>query len=101
MAHGYDENKVAYLKRLRRIEGQIRGLQRMIEDDVYCIDILTQVSAAKSALQGVAVGLVEDHLNHCVREAVVGAADGTETGQARADEKVSEATAAITRLLKT
>jgi DNA-binding FrmR family transcriptional regulator len=100
MAHGYHDNKDAYLKRLRRVEGQIRGLHRMVEDDVYCIDILTQVSAATSALQGVAVALVEDHLNHCVRDAVAGAADGSETGQARAEEKVAEATAAITRLLK-
>ena len=100
MAHGYHDNKDAYLKRLRRIEGQIRGLQRMVEDDVYCIDILTQVSAAKSALQGVAVGLVEDHLSHCVADAVSGAADGTDGGQAHARGKVAEASAAITRLLK-
>jgi len=100
MSHGYEDNKDAYLKRLRRIEGQIRGLHRMVEDDVYCIDILTQVSAAKSALQSVAVGLVEDHLGHCVRDAVTGAATGTPDGQAQAEAKVAEASAAITRLLK-
>ena len=91
---GYYEGKAAYLARLRRIEGQVRGLQRMVDEDTYCIDILTQVSAVNKALQGVAVGLVEDHLNHCVRDAV--AAGGTE-----ADAKVAEATAAIARLLRT
>jgi DNA-binding FrmR family transcriptional regulator len=100
MAHGYHDNKDAYLKRLRRIEGQVRGLHRMVEEDVYCIDILTQVSAVRSALQGVAVGLVDDHLGHCVRDAVAGAADGTDEGRATAEDKVTEATAAITRLLK-
>ncbi|CAN5529251.1 metal-sensitive transcriptional regulator [soil metagenome] len=92
--HGYHDNKPAYLARLRRIEGQVRGLQRMVDEDVYCIDILTQVSAVNKALQGVAVGLVEDHLGHCVRDAV--AAGGTE-----ADAKVAEASAAIARLLRT
>ena len=62
--YGYTENKDAYIKRLRRIEGQVRGLQRMVEDDKYCIDILTQVSAVTSALQSVALGLLEDHLGH-------------------------------------
>ncbi|MEO5710767.1 MAG: metal-sensitive transcriptional regulator [Nocardioidaceae bacterium] len=92
--HGYHDNKAAYLARLRRIEGQVRGLQRMVDEDVYCIDILTQVSAVNKALQGVAVGLVEDHLGHCVRDAV--AVGGTE-----ADAKVAEASAAIARLLRT
>jgi CsoR family transcriptional regulator, copper-sensing transcriptional repressor len=92
--HGYSEDKAAYLARLRRIEGQVRGLQRMVDADTYCIDVLTQVSAVTKALQGVAVGLVEDHLAHCVRDAV--AAGGTE-----ADEKVAEASAAIARLLRT
>jgi DNA-binding FrmR family transcriptional regulator len=91
---GYHDDKAAYLTRLRRIEGQVRGLQRMVDEDVYCLDILTQVSAVNKALQGVAVGLVEDHLGHCVRDA--GAAGG-ET----ADAKVAEATAAIARLLRT
>jgi CsoR family transcriptional regulator, copper-sensing transcriptional repressor len=92
--HGYHDNKAAYLTRLRRIEGQIRGIQRMVDEDTYCIDILTQVSAVNKAMQGVAVGLVEDHLAHCVRHAV--AAGGTE-----ADDKVAEASAAIARLLRT
>ena len=91
---GYHDDKPAYLARLRRIEGQVRGLQRMVDEDVYCIDILTQVSAVNKALQSVAVGLVEDHLGHCVRDAV--AAGGTE-----ADDKVAEASAAIARLLRT
>jgi DNA-binding FrmR family transcriptional regulator len=91
---GYHDKKPAYLARLRRIEGQVRGLQRMVDEDVYCIDILTQVSAVNKALQSVAVGLVEDHLGHCVRDAV--AAGGTE-----ADDKVAEASAAVARLLRT
>ena len=100
MAHGYHDDKDAYLRRLRRIEGQIRGIQRMVSEDEYCIDILTQVSAVKSALQVVAVGLVDDHLRHCVRDAVSGAAAGTAEGTRAADEKVAEASAAITRLLR-
>ncbi|MBY9074940.1 metal-sensitive transcriptional regulator [Nocardioides sp. WL0053] len=92
--HGYYQGKDAYLARLRRIEGQVRGLQRLVDEDTYCIDILTQVSAVTKSLQGVAVGLVEDHLNHCVRDAL--ADGGTE-----ADAKVAEATAAIARLLRT
>ena len=91
--HGYSENKDDYLKRLRRIEGQIRGLQRMVEEDVYCIDILTQVSAATKALQSVAIGLLDEHVRHCVRDAVV-AGDGE-----RADTMVTEATNAIARLV--
>ena len=91
---GYHDSKASYVTRLRRIEGQVRGLQRMVDEDTYCIDILTQVSAVNKALQSVAVGLVEDHLSHCVRDAV--ASGGTE-----ADDKVAEATAAIARLLRT
>ena len=91
---GYHDHKADYLKRLRRIEGQVRGLQRMVDEDVYCIDILTQVSAVNKALQGVAVGLVGDHLGHCVRDAVA-------SGGSEADEKVAEASAAIARLLRT
>ena len=79
------------LARLRRIEGQIRGLQRMVDEDTYCIDVLTQISAATKALQAVAVGLLEDHLRHCVVQA---AADGN------ADQKIKEATAAIARLVR-
>jgi len=97
---GYHDRKADYLKRLRRIEGQVRGLQRMVDEDTYCIDILTQVSAVKSALQSVSVGLVEDHLSHCVQDAVAGAATGDTEGRAHAEAKVAEATAAITRLMK-
>ena len=91
--YGYIHRKDDYLKRLRRIEGQARGLQRMVEDEKYCIDILTQVSAATSALQSVALGLLDDHLAHCVVDA---AAKGGE----EAEEKIREASAAIARLVK-
>ena len=88
--HGYSLDKDAYAKRLRRIEGQVRGLQRMVEEDTYCIDILTQVSAVTKALQSVAVGLLDQHVRHCVTHAV---ADD-------ADRMVTEATKAIERLIK-
>ena len=91
--HGYTHDKDNYLRWLRRIEGQVRGLQRMIEEDKYCIDILTQVSAVTSALQSVALGLLEDHLGHCVAEA-------TAEGGYVAAEKVREASEAIARLVK-
>jgi DNA-binding FrmR family transcriptional regulator len=91
--YGYTPNKDDYQKRLRRIEGQVRGLQRMVEEDKYCIDILTQVSAVTKALQSVAIGLLEDHLGHCVTEAV---AEGGDT----ATEKVREASEAIARLVR-
>ena len=67
---GYTQDKDAYLRRLRRIEGQVRGLQRMVEEDTYCVDVLTQISAATRALQAVAIGLLEDHLGHCVTQAI-------------------------------
>ncbi|MEV4435430.1 metal-sensitive transcriptional regulator [Streptomyces sp. NPDC049585] len=92
--HGYSKQKDQHLKRLRRIEGQIRGLQRMVEEDVYCIDILTQVSAGTKALQSFALQLLEEHLRHCVAQAA-------REGGAEADAKVAEATAAIARLLRT
>jgi CsoR family transcriptional regulator, copper-sensing transcriptional repressor len=91
--HGYSANKDGYLTRLRRIEGQVRGLQRMIEQDKYCIDILTQVAAANRALQSVALGLLDEHLNHCVTQAV---AEGGDT----AAVKVREASDAIARLVR-
>ena len=91
--HGYTEDKDAIVKRLRRIEGQVRGLQRMVDEDAYCIDVLTQVSAVTKALQAVALELLDDHLDHCVRQAV--AQGGTE-----ADAKLSEASAAIARLVR-
>ena len=92
MGPGYVDDKSAILARLRRVEGQVRGLQRMVEEDKYCIDVLDQVSAATRALQAVAVALVRDHLNHCVADAIVGDAD--------AREKVDEASAAIARLVR-
>ena len=91
--YGYAENKDDYLKRLRRIEGQVRGLQRMVDEDKYCIDILTQVSAVTRALQAVAIGLLEDHLGHCVAEAVA-------AGDASASTKITEATEAVARLVR-
>lgn len=93
VVRGYSMDKVAYLKRLKRIEGQVRGLQRMIDQDVYCIDILTQISAVTKALQSVAVGLLDQHVRHCVSNA---AADDP----AGADRMVTEATKAIERLIK-
>jgi DNA-binding FrmR family transcriptional regulator len=90
---GYSDHKADVLKRLRRIEGQARGLQRMVEEDQYCIDILTQVSAMTKALQSVALNLLDDHLHHCVQHAV---ADGGPEGQAKLDE----ASAAIARLVR-
>jgi DNA-binding FrmR family transcriptional regulator len=91
--HGYIHNKDDYLNRLRRIEGQARGLQRMIEDEKYCIDILTQVSAMTKALQSFALGLLDEHLSHCVVEAAAAGGPG-------ADEKVREASDAIARLVR-
>lgn len=91
---GYTITKDDYLKRLRRIEGQVRGLQRMIEEDTYCIDVLTQVAAATSALQSVSVGLLDQHVRHCVREAAAG------DDAAHADAMITEATRAIERLVK-
>ncbi len=90
---GYDMNKDDLLRRLRRVEGQVRGVAKMVEEDRYCIDVLTQVSAATKALQSVAVGMFDDHLRHCVAEAV--AAGGSE-----AEQKLTEATAAVERLVK-
>jgi len=91
--YGYIHRKDDYLKRLRRIEGQARGLQKMVEDEKYCIDILTQVSAMTKALQSVALGLLDEHLSHCVVQAA--AAGGPE-----ADEKIREASEAIARLVR-
>jgi DNA-binding FrmR family transcriptional regulator len=90
---GYIDTKDAQLKRLRRIEGQIRGLQRMVESDSYCIDVLTQVSAATGALQSFALGLLDEHLSHCVSSAI--AAGGEEAGI-----KLAEASKAIGRLVR-
>ncbi len=91
--HGYIHRKDEYLKRLRRIEGQARGLQRMVEEEKYCIDILTQVAAMTKALQAVSIGLVEEHLHHCV-------VDAARASDEAAQEKISEAVEAITRLVR-
>lgn len=90
---GYTMNRTDYLNRLRRIEGQVRGLQRMIEEDDYCIDVLTQVSSVTAALQGVAVGLVDEHLRHCVMEAADSSAE-------EGDRKLTEAVRAVERLVR-
>ncbi|MGM1064711.1 metal-sensitive transcriptional regulator [Saccharothrix sp. Mg75] len=90
---GYAHRRDDHLKRLRRIEGQVRGLQRMVEDDEYCIDVLTQISAATKALQAVSLGLLDEHLKHCVAEAVA-------EGGTAADAKIAEASAAIGRLVR-
>ena len=90
---GYSETKDNYAKRLRRVEGQVRGIAKMIDDEKYCIDILTQISAVTSALQSVALGLLDDHLNHCVSHAAA-------EGGADAERKLAEASAAIARLVR-
>ena len=96
--HGYTADKQSLLKRLGRIEGQVRGIARMVDEEKYCIDILTQISAINAALHKVSLGLVEEHIGHCV----VGAAhDSLETGDPEiVNNKVREASAAIGRLLR-
>ncbi|MDQ0260688.1 metal-sensitive transcriptional regulator [Sinomonas atrocyanea] len=96
--YGYTADKDAYLRRLRRIEGQVRGIARMVEEDKYCIDILTQVAAVTKALHAVSLGLVEEHIGHCV----VGAANVADPDQraGEIDSKVKEAAEAIGRLLR-
>ena len=91
--NGYTANKDDYLKRLRRIEGQVRGIAKMVDDDKYCIDILTQISAATKALQSVALGLLEEHMGGCV-------VDAARAGGPEADIKVKEAADAIARLVR-
>ena len=93
-ARGYTIKKEDYAKRLNRIEGQVRGISRMIDEDTYCIDVLTQVSAVTRALQAVAVGLLDEHVRHCVKNAV---AEGDEQ---TLETMVAEATKAIERLVK-
>ena len=92
-AHGYSARKDNYTKRLSRIEGQVRGIAKMIDEDKYCIDVLTQISAVNSALQSVALGLLEEHLGHCVSHAVAEGGD-------EAEKKLAEASAAIARLVR-
>lgn len=91
--HGYITDKDKYLNRLKRIEGQARGISKMVDEEQYCIDILTQISALTSALQAVAIGLLDDHLKHCV-------VDAARMGGDDADAKINEATAAISRLVR-
>ena len=93
VAPGYAGHKDDHLKRLRRIEGQVRGIARMVESDAYCIDVLTQVSAVTRALQAVSLGLLEEHIEHCV-------VDAARESDAAAAVKVAEATAAIARLVR-
>ncbi|WP_311451997.1 metal-sensitive transcriptional regulator [uncultured Rothia sp.] len=96
--HGYTSNKEAHLKRLRRIEGQVRGIARMVDEDKYCIDILTQVAAVSKALHAVSLNLLEEHIGHCVTGAAV---ESERTGDPTiAEAKVKEATAAISRLMR-
>ena len=90
---GYADRKHGIQQRLRRVEGQVQGLQRMVAEDRYCIDVLTQIAAATKALQAVALELLDDHLAHCLREAIGG-------GQAEVDAKVAEASAAVARLVR-
>ena len=90
---GYSMSKDDYKNHLRRIEGQVRGLQRLIDDDTYCIDVLTQITSVTKALQGVGLGLIDEHIRHCVRDAID---ESDEAG----DAKIDEATAAIARLLR-
>ncbi|HLS04067.1 MAG TPA: metal-sensitive transcriptional regulator [Actinomycetales bacterium] len=90
---GYTDEKTAFLRRMRRIEGQVRGITRMIEEDTYCIDVLTQVSAVTKALQAVSIGLVEEHLSHCVLTAA-------QSSREEGNEKIREASEAIARLVR-
>ena len=91
--HGYDDDKAKVIARLRRIEGQVHAITQMVEDNKYCIDVLTQISASNSALKSVALILLDDHLNHCVRQAAVQGGEVT-------DSKLEEASAAIARLVR-
>ncbi|MGO1950030.1 MAG: metal-sensitive transcriptional regulator [Mycobacteriaceae bacterium] len=93
VGHGYSPDKKRYLARLKRIEGQVRGLHRMVDEDTYCIDVLTQVTAVQSALKGVALALLDDHMQHCVLNAA-------QQGEDEAAEKLDEVSAAVARLVK-
>jgi DNA-binding FrmR family transcriptional regulator len=96
---GYHDTKAAHLARLRRIEGQVRGLQRLVDTDTYCIDVLTQVSAATRALESFALGLLHEHLSHCVSHAIEAGHDSEEAREA-AEAKIREASDAIARLVR-
>jgi CsoR family transcriptional regulator, copper-sensing transcriptional repressor len=95
MAHGYAEHKGALVKRLHRIEGQVRGIERMVEDDRYCIDILTQLGAVSTALERVAMAILDDHVQHCVTDAL------TSGDRRDAQQKTDELLAAVRRFAKT
>ncbi|BDR53957.1 transcriptional regulator [Bombiscardovia apis] len=90
---GYVEDKKRVITRLRRIEGQVRAIEKMVENDTYCIDVLTQIAASSSALKSVALNILDDHMNHCVRQAAAKGGD-------EADEKMQEASEAIARLVR-
>lgn len=92
---GYTTDRDRYLNRLRRIEGQVRGLQRMVDEDTYCIDVLTQIASVTKALQGVGMGLLDEHIRHCVKEAA------DQPGDDPFDAKVEEVMAAVGRMLRT
>ncbi|UYP20061.1 metal-sensitive transcriptional regulator [Rhodococcus sp. Z13] len=91
--HGYLSEKKKYLARIKRIEGQVRGIHRMVDEEQYCIDVLTQISALTSALEGLALGLLDDHLRHCV-------VDAAKSGGEEGERKLAEASAAIARLVR-
>jgi DNA-binding FrmR family transcriptional regulator len=95
MTHGYAANKDALIRRLHRVEGQVRGIERMVEDDRYCIDILTQIGAVSTALESLAFEILDDHVNHCVKDAI---ASGSERD---ATAKTDELLAAVRRFAKT
>ena len=95
MAHGYAENKEAFVKRLHRIEGQVRGIERMLEEDRYCIDVLTQIAAVSTALESLAFQLLDDHVQHCVAGAL---RSGDPT---QAQEKTRELLDAVHRFART
>lgn len=97
---GYTMNKEQYGARLRRIEGQVRGLQRMVDEDTYCIDVLTQIASVTKALQGVGMGLLDEHIRHCVKEAAEADA-GSGPGEDAFDAKVAEVMSAVARMLRT
>jgi CsoR family transcriptional regulator, copper-sensing transcriptional repressor len=98
---GYTMSKDQYLARLRRIEGQVRGLQRMVDEDTYCIDVLTQIASVTKALQGVGMGLLDEHIRHCVKEAGAATSEGGEAAAGEFDAKVGEVMAAVSRMLRT
>ena len=98
---GYTMNKDQYQARLRRIEGQVRGLQRMVDEDTYCIDVLTQIASVTKALQGVGMGLLDEHIRHCVKDAAEASSGSEEGAMDEFDAKVEEVMSAVSRMLRT